>query len=53
MGIEHSEEEQVEANPSGVPGLKRSLSVRAAAALSLALMARKLGVALAVRGEAS
>ena len=29
MGIEHSEEEQMEANPSGAPGLKRSLSVGA------------------------
>ena len=39
MGIEHSEEEQMEANPSGAPGLKRSLSVWAAVGLSVALMA--------------
>ena len=38
MGIEHSEEEQMEANPSGAPGLKRSLSVWAAVGLSVALM---------------
>ena len=34
MGIEHTEEEQMEANPSGAPGLKRSLSVWAAVGLS-------------------
>ena len=39
MGTEHSEEEQMEANPSGAPGLKRSLSVWAAVGLSVALMA--------------
>ncbi len=39
MGTKHSEEEQMEANPSGAPGLKRSLSVWAAVGLSVALMA--------------
>ena len=39
MGTMNSEEEQMEANPSGAPGLKRSLSVWAAVGLSVALMA--------------
>src|SRR5271166_2662086 len=39
MGTKHSAEEQMEANPSGAPGLKRSLSVWAAVGLSVALMA--------------
>ena len=40
MWIKTSEEEQMEANPSGAPGLKRSLSVWAAVGLSVALMGR-------------
>ena len=50
MGIKHSEEEQMEANPSGAPGLKRSLSVWAAVGLSVALMAPSMGAEDAAAG---
>ena len=48
MGTKHSEEEQMEANPSGAPGLKRSLSVWAAVGLSV--VRRGASVLLSVEG---
>src|SRR6476659_8890528 len=52
MGIEHSEETQMEASPSGAPGLKRSLSVWAAVGLSVALMAPSMAANINPQGSA-
>jgi hypothetical protein len=52
-GIKHSQEEQMEANPSGGPGLKRSLSIWAAAGLSVALMAPGMAANINPQGSAT
>jgi len=53
MGVEHSEEEQMEASPSSAPGLKRSLSVWAAVGLSVALMAPSMAANINPQGSAT
>jgi amino acid transporter len=52
MGIKHHEEDQMEASPSGTPGLKRSLSVWAAVGLSVALMAPSMAANINPQGSA-
>ena len=53
MGTKHGEEEQMEPNPSGGPGLKRSLSIWAAVGLSVALMAPSMAANINPQGSAT
>ena len=53
MGIKHGEEEQMEVNPSGGPGLKRSLSIWAAVGLSVALMAPSMAANINPQGSST
>lgn len=53
MGIEHSQEEQMQASPFSAPGLKRSLSVWAAVGLSVALMAPSMAANINPQGSAT
>jgi amino acid transporter len=53
MGNHSGEETQMEASPSGGPGLKRSLSVWAAVGLSVALMAPSMAANINPQGSAT